>query len=147
MKRRSMLPLFSLALLFGAAGCTGVDGFYEKEYVLHDGTQSGSGAAAAEPADARTPAEAASADARTEIAAGVDSDTARDLERVFVLENLHDELGRAIRDGVGDLEALELKQQDVARELAWRRSTVGEAYAEARRARLEQLRNFPITVK
>ena len=138
----SMLhPTGCLLLVALLGGCTLGD-YYDREYVLYDSTVP---AATGSPERAEQERIAADANASGgEVPARVGD---AELERIFVLENLRDELARALSDGVGDQQALARKREDIDREIAWRRETAGEAYVSAREARLERLRSFPVEIR
>lgn len=130
---------FLLVLVAVVGGCSLGD-FYEKEYVLYEPTPpaaTGSPARAAETVAPDPEAEPPADDA------GLEANVAR----IFVLENLRDELDRAIAAGIGDVDALQRKRQDVEREIAWRSVEAGDALVAARAARVEALLGFPVVVR
>lgn len=139
---RPYLSFFLLALVSGSASCSLADFYDDKEYVIYDSTtpptQGSPERAEEERIAAATDAVAQDAEAATVEAA---------LERIFVLENLEDELDRALSDGVGDAAVLQRKRDDVQREIEWRRREVGEAYDAAREQRLQRLTGFPVVVR
>ena len=141
----------NLAIIVAAAllsGCGFSDG---KKYVLYDPAQRAA-ADAAEVADAADAADAAEvADAPEANSASVEeampaaeptNAEAVDVDRIFLLENTLDELGRAIRDGLEPTAALIQKRDAVELELSWRKRAAGETYEAARKQRIEALQEF-----
>ena len=147
---RPLLPLL-LAFLPPAAGCSLGD-MYDKEYVLYDSTTP---AAKGSPARQAAGAKEAEAEARrADPAAAVPADprvaavsAEGDVDRIFLLENLLDELDRAMRESVGDVQRLHEKRTQIEAEIAWRKAEVGPLYARARALRIERLARFPTVLK
>lgn len=75
------------------------------------------------------------------------SGTSPEVARIFILQNLRDELARALADGVGDVELVAAKIKDVDREIAWRKEAAGAEYEAARAVRVERLRAVPVVVR
>ena len=115
---------FYLAISLALAACSGLDTFYDKEYVLYDGRKKTEKQQLEQPESAPQP-----------------SDSAAAVARILVLENVLDELNRAIRAGQGD--GLIEKRNEVEKELAWRKREAGESYQKAWEQRLAELRAFP----
>ncbi|MFO1050972.1 MAG: hypothetical protein U1F36_02000 [Planctomycetota bacterium] len=146
-------PVILLILVTLLSGCSLGD-FYDKEYVLYDGNKAGAPGSPARPAQEAKDAEhavehsdpgTAAAPARDPRAGEVT--TTADVDRIFMLQNLLDELDRAIRDQAGDAARLAEKRAQVEAEIAWRRAEAGPLYDRARALRLEQLARFPIVLK
>jgi hypothetical protein len=136
------LPLRSLSLACVlVCGSCSIGDFYEKDYVLYDSTTP-----AAQGSAARAEQDALAADPEAP-APAADEDLAASVARIFVLENLRDELDRALAAGVGPGGDLARKRADVERELVWRTAAAGDALPEARAARLARLLGFPVVVR
>ncbi|MBI5850233.1 MAG: hypothetical protein HZB39_04230 [Planctomycetes bacterium] len=148
-----------LALFFAAAlGACSLGGYYDREYVLYDSTSGGRDAASRDAATKNTaldsakqgdpasalPASGAPADpAATQDQGAIDVD----VDRIFLLENLLDELGRAIAANVGDAARLQEKRTQVEAEIAWRKTEAGPLYERARSLRIERLGRFPVVLR
>ncbi len=142
-----------LVLAAALAGCSLADA-YDKEYVLYDSTPA---AAKGSPGRAAKDAEAAVDDARqgdpegaaTAPAAGAPGELGADadLARIFILENLLDELDRALRQGVGDAARLQDKRTQIDAEITWRKAEAGALYERERGVRVERLSRFPVVLK
>lgn len=148
-----------LALLFALAlGACSLGNYYDREYVLYDSTTGGRDAASrdaatqnaaldaaklGDPASALPASGAPVTPAATQDQGAVDVD----VDRIFLLENLLDELGRAIAANVGDVARLQEKRAQVEAEVAWRKTEAGPLYERARSLRIERLARFPVVLK
>lgn len=150
---------FLLALTGAAFLCAcSLGQYYDREYVLYDSTPGGRDAQARDGAGQASAEEAAKAG---DPAAGLPQAAApasgapdpaalsadRDVDRIFVLENLLDELDRAIAAKVGEATRLQEKRGQVAAEIAWRKELAGPLYERARLLRIERLARFPVVLK
>ena len=119
------------------SGCGLYDG---KKHVLYDpAAKAAEAAKEADAADVASADEATPAPGPTNAAAKAE---AVDIDRIFLLENTLDELGRAIRDGIEPTAALIEKRDAIERELSWRKRAAGEAYETARKQRIKALQEF-----
>lgn len=133
------IPSVLLVLSIVAASCSLADFYDDREYVLYESKP---------PAPHGSPERiAADADAAEADPDAAEAPAAADVERIFVLENLRDELDRALADELGEAAVLQQKRADVEREIQWRRRELGDAYVEARKARLQRLMGFPVLVR
>ncbi len=146
-------PVILLILVMLLSGCSLGD-FYDKEYVLYDGNKTGAPGSPGRPAQEGKDAEHAVERADPAAAAtpakdprGGEVTTSADVDRIFTLQNLLDELDRAIRDQAGDAARLAEKRAQVEAEIAWRKAEAGPLYERARALRLEQLARFPVVLK
>lgn len=135
-----LLSPILLVLLLPCMPACELAGMYDQEYVFYDAEGQAEAAAEAEAA-----AQNALPPPQTEIPAeaGANASTGGlDLNRLFQLEAVLDEINRAIRDGLDHDGSLATKRQEVDAELAWRKRVAGEAYGQERRRRLQVLQNF-----
>lgn len=145
----------ALALILPALlGACSLADMYDKEYVIYDGrSQAAPGSPERVAQDAAlAQREAERADPVANTPGPVDGRLAAvsaegDVDRIFVLENLFDELDRALRANVGDPSKLHEKRAQLAAEIAWRKAEVGPLYERARALRVERLAAFPVVLK
>ncbi len=155
----------SLLLLLCLPAC-GLQNMYEKEYTFYDpdgkevegpAGEEGKGdgekvdGEKAEAEKAGDPAKsAAAAEQPAAAAAASDLPTGSppastgkaELDRLFKLEAVLDELNRAIRDGLDHDGTLARKRQAVELELAARKRAAGDSYGQERQRRIRSLREF-----
>lgn len=138
-----LLSPILLVLLLPCMPACELAGMYDQEYVFYD--PDGEAEAAAEAEAESKQAETALPPPQTQVPAepGAQSSLSiSDLDRLFQLEAVLDELNRAIQDGLDHDGRLTAKRGEVELELVRRKRVAGEAYGQERRRRLQVLQNF-----
>jgi hypothetical protein len=107
-----MIRIAILTSCLLAVGCQRFAGYYDREYVLYDGSLD---------RDRAEPVEATAVD------------------RIFALEDELGELDRAIRDGLDTDGALRRRRAEIEEEVLALKGENGEAYRSARAERLRKL--------
>ena len=149
--RRLVLPA-GLGLALSALPACALADFYgdQEEYVLYDSSvppADGTEERELEREQGADPLEGLLDPVGDPEAVAEDSGTSPEVARIFILQNLRDELARALADGIGDADLLATKIQDVDREIAWRKEEAGADYEAARAVRVERLRAVPVVVR
>lgn len=137
-----MTAKLPLALLFAGLSCScEIADFYDgdQKYVLYDSS--------VPPAVGTERREAMADDPlATEVLPGAAAPAVLDdnLQRVFQLEAVIDELNRAGPDGAAERDLLLRKVEALQGEVQWRKARAGERYAAARDLRLDRLLAMPV---